>query len=506
MARRSQLYKLAVSANCIIFICMEQPLAALDQVSIRLGGNTILDNISLTIRPGEQWAVIGPSGSGKTALAHAMAGQLFYRGDITFASSRANDKPQVMVVEQQHRFKNRSNTSDFYYQQRFNSADADNSLTVAETLAAQGGDTPAAQEWIRLLHLAPLLDEPLLQLSNGENKRLQLAVALLERPDWLILDNPFTGLDIEGRKTLHGIIDILSRQGGAAGAPHLLLITSPAELPDAITHIALLDKGRLAWAGKKEAAPLPRLVPPALPPLDDRLLRQLPAPADTDFEYAVQLKAVTVRYGDKIILDHISWAVKKGERWNLSGPNGAGKSTLLSLITADNPQAYSNEIYLFDRRRGTGESIWDIKQKTGYVSPELHVYFEQGIDCFAVVASGLFDTIGLFRRLSPAQEETVMQWMQLLNMAPLRDKSFHQLPAGGQRMLLLARALIKNPPLLILDEPCQGLDDEQTAYFKQLVNRICEAFPTTLIYVSHYQKDIPECVDRFLRLEGGRRV
>lgn len=479
---------------------MQQSLVRLQEVSIRLGGNTILDNISLAIEPGERWAVVGASGSGKTALAHAMAGQLFFRGEITYASSPTGGQPRVMVVEQQHKFKNRSNTSDFYYQQRFNSSDADNSLTVAETLAEHGGDTPAAKEWIRLLHLEPLLGEPLLQLSNGENKRLQLAVALLEEPDWLVLDNPFTGLDMEGRETLHRIIDTISRPADKKNGPHLLLITSPAELPDCITHIALLDKGRLAWSGKKEAAPSHLPAAPAIPPLDPQILQQLPAPAENGFVYAVRMNDVTVRYGDRTILDHISWNIKKGERWNLSGPNGAGKSTLLSLITADNPQAYANEIYLFDRRRGSGESIWDIKQKTGFVSPELHVYFEQGITCFEVVASGLFDTIGLFRRLPEEQEAIVMRWMQLLQMAPLRDKSFHQLSAGGQRMLLLARALIKNPPLLILDEPCQGLDDEQTAYFKELINRLCEAFPTTLIYVSHYRKDIPECVDRFFRL------
>jgi len=482
---------------------MEQLLVSLQQVSIRLGGHTILDNISFNIRAGEQWAITGASGSGKTALAHALAGQLFYRGEIQFAPAGEHHTPRVIVVEQQHTFKNRSNTRDFYYQQRFNSADADNSLTVGEVLDEHGGPAARASEWIPALHLAPLLNEPLLQLSNGENKRLQLAVALLEEPDWLVLDNPFTGLDTEGRKTLHGIINTLGG-AGRQGSPHILLISSPAGLPDCITHIALLDKGRLAWAGPKEEAPLHAAA--VAPPLDLSLLQHLPAPAGDDFVYAVKMNHVTVRYGDRTILDAIDWEVKKGERWNLSGPNGAGKSTLLSLITADNPQAYANPIWLFDQKRGSGESIWDIKQKTGFVSPELHVYFEQGTSCFEVVASGLFDTIGLFRRLSNGQEETVLLWLQLLHMAALRDKQFHQLSAGEQRMLLLARALIKNPPLLILDEPCQGLDDEQTVYFRQLIDRICDVFPTTLIYVSHYQKDIPACVNRFLRLEGGKRI
>ena len=153
----------------------------------------------------------------------------------------------------------------------------------------------------------------------------------------------------------------------------------------------------------------------------------------------------TVRYGETTILKEINWEVKKGERWSVSGPNGAGKSTLLSLITADNPQAYANEIWLFDRRRGTGESIWDIKQKIGFVSPELHLYFDHSATCYEVVASGLFDTIGLFRSLSPEQEEKVACWMQWLSIGGLPSKRLMQLSTGQQRMALLAGALIKKP-------------------------------------------------------------
>ena len=158
---------------------------------------------------------------------------------------------------------------------------------------------------------------------------------------------------------------------------------------------------------------------------------------------------------------------------------------------------------LFRSERGTGESIWDIKKKIGFVSPELHLYFDQQASCFEVIASGLFDTIGLFRRLNAAQEEQVSLWMQLMNLTVFRDKRIYQLSGSQQRMALLARALIKNPPLLILDEPTQGLDQTQTNCFKQLVTAICKRFQTTLIYVSHYSSDLPVCIDHFLRLENG---
>ena len=211
----------------------------------------------------------------------------------------------------------------------------------------------------------------------------------------------------------------------------------------------------------------------------------------------------TVRYGGNTILRNVNWEVRKGERWNVAGPNGAGKSTLLSLITADNPQAYANEIWLFDRRRGTGETIWDIKKKIGFVSPELHLYFDTSATGFEVVASGLFDTIGLFRMLTAEQEATVSGWLRLLSLNDLRTRRLAQMSTGQQRRILLARALIKNPPMLILDEPCQGLDEEQTAWFRALIDALCLSFDTTLIYVSHYPQELPFCIGHFLRLDKG---
>jgi molybdate transport system ATP-binding protein len=221
---------------------------------------------------------------------------------------------------------------------------------------------------------------------------------------------------------------------------------------------------------------------------------------------AVKMKNVHIQYDGKPILENINWEVRNGERWSLSGPNGSGKSTLLSLVNADNPQAYANEIYLFDRKRGTGETIWEIKKKIGFVSPELHLYFEKSISCLHVVASGLFDTVGLFRKLNTEQSALVIQWMQLLKIGHLQNKLLFQLSNSGQRLVLLARALVKNPPLLILDEPCQGLDEDQVQLFTSIVNEICITANKTLIYVSHYANEIPGCVTKYIRLEGGRMV
>lgn len=474
--------------------------------TVKTGNTIILSNVRLSIHQQEQWAILGKSGSGKTTLAHALCGKQFYSGEINYHLSSSLHKGGIVLIEQQHRFKNLTNTTDFYYQQRFNASDAENSITVLQALneyKRQDTSDVVMQKWIDLLHLTPLLHEPLIQLSNGENKRLQLAEALLCDPAILILDNPFTGLDIEGRKTLHTIIDEITTNN-----IHVILITTPQELPGSITHIGVLENNSITAFSKEQyyAYAQVKIVKKSNPVLADEQLKKINKPEETGFTYAIRMKNVSVQYGEKKILDTINWEVKKSDCWNISGPNGAGKSTLLSLITADNPQAYANEIYLFDRRRGKGESIWDIKRKIGYVSPELHLFFEQHNTSFSVIASGLFDTIGLFRQIASEQEQQVELWIKLLQLEKLKQKLFFQLSLGQQRVVLLARALVKNPPLLILDEPCQGLDEEQASYFKNVIDHLCDYFRTTLLYVSHYSTDIPDCVTNFLKLENGRRV
>ena len=473
---------------------MASSFLTLKGVSVQAGGIRLLDELDWTIHTGEQWALTGPSGSGKTVLAHTLLGRHFHTGELTAATSH------IALVEQQHHFRNRPGSTELYYQQRFNASDADQTITVAQELAEAGCAPTAAL--LDVLHIRSLLHKPLIQLSNGENKRVQLAIALLNGPKLLILDNPFLGLDAEGRATLHDIINHLANHGSI----QLLLITAPHELPAAITHVAQLDAGKFVYRGPRSGFQPDKPLHP-VPQLDAGLLEMLrrAAPGDghAEFEFAVRMEGATIRYGEQTILREIHWQVRKGERWSVSGPNGAGKSTLLSLLTADNPQAYANAIWLFDRRRGTGETIWDIKRQIGFVSPELHLYFDTGAATAEVIASGLFDTIGLFRRLNADQETAVDQWLRLLSLRDLRHRRLAQLSTGEQRRALLARALIKNPPMLILDEPCQGLDEEQTAYFRELVTTLCTTFGTTLIYVSHYPNELPACIDHWLRLEKG---
>jgi len=377
-------------------------LLQVKDLRISRNNETVFDGISFKLEMGEALAIVGPSGSGKTTLALALLQKIFYTGhiEITYPKSK------IAYAEQLHHFKNKSNTSDLYYQQRYHAMESDDALTAGEYIGA----TAEAIEEV-LPGLTPLLDEPLLQLSNGEHKKVQLAKLLLQQPAMLLLDQPFIGLDTASRQWLHDTLYSL-----AASGISIVLITSPSEMPNCITHVLSLHANK-----QYSFCPIAQWQPlandGALHPLNEKsfqqLLKEVVTPTHYPFEYAIRMEDISVSYGDKQVLKHINWKVKQGERWFLHGPNGAGKSTLLSLITADHPQAYANRIFLFDKRRGSGETIWEIKKNIGFVSPELHVYFETTATCFETVASGLFDTIGLFRKLSAADTALVNQWLQL---------------------------------------------------------------------------------------------
>ena len=472
---------------------MGEPIAIIDCLSASYGGSKVLTDISFSLTEDDCLAIVGPVGSGKTTLAKALSGRLFRTGSVYFKSRTNRVHPSILLVEQQHHFKNRSNMQDFYLQQRFNSADSGDAYTIREELSNEDEDLVAY--WLGFFMLDHLRDKPLVTLSNGENKRLQLVKSVLRDPDWLILDNPFLGLDVEGREILSTCLEKLREN-----SVQFILINSPAALPACVNRVMYLEEGRVTWDGPVSAYESFRRVDKFVfnHTVMDDLIKS--AQVYETFQQAVHMNDVTIAYGEKVILSGIHWEVNSGARWALSGPNGAGKSTLLSLITADNPQAYSQDIILFDRKRGTGESIWDIKKRIGYVSPELHVYFREPANVFNVVGSGLFDTLGVYKKISEDQHKRIALWLGVFGISHLSQRMFQQISTGEQRMVLLARALVKNPPLLILDEPCQGLDEEQIHRVKEILNYICSNSQTTLIYVSHYSSDIPDCVNQYFKL------
>ena len=215
----------------------------------------------------------------------------------------------------------------------------------------------------------------------------------------------------------------------------------------------------------------------------------------------VRLRNVTIRYGERTVLDSVNWTIRGGDKWTLTGANGSGKSTLLSLICADNPQSYAQDIVLFGRQRGSGESIWDIKKHIGYVSPEMHRSYIKNIPAIDIVASGFFDSIGLYLTPNDDQRAVCEEWLKTFEMGGLRDKSFVKLSSGEQRLLLLARAFVKDPDLLILDEPLHGLDCYNKERARAVIEAFCRRPDKTMIYVTHYERELPRCVDKKMVLQ-----
>ena len=463
-------------------------------------GSFELQGISFSLSDKENLVITGASGSGKTTLAKALTGQLFLSGDLIIDYSlHTNLLPKVAYVEQRYTIKNRSNTVDGYYQQRYNTAYNEDSYTVLEELKFVSDDEKRIDFLLNELSIAYLKNKPLLQLSSGEHKKFQLVKSLLTPVQLMILDDPFTGLDETSRGKLAKILNEVSDNGTKliiiAGAHHYF--------PGCITHVLELAEGEQKNFTKRKnfVTVYQQAVTPVINSSIFPLQRN-----ESNFENAILMKNVTVKYGDKTILDHINWQVKKGERWLLKGRNGAGKSTLMSLIFADNPQAYANEIYLFDKRRGSGESIWEIKKNIGFVSPELYAFFDRNITCFDTVASGYFDTMGVYKKLSAGQIQHIQDWLKALNLSELAQKPLANVSSGRQRLFILIRSLIKNPPLLIFDEPCQGLDELQTEFFLNFVDDICRQTDTTMIYISHYENEMPHLISHVLELEEGKVI
>ncbi|TXD76536.1 ATP-binding cassette domain-containing protein [Algoriphagus ratkowskyi] len=488
-----------------------QSLLQINSANIQFKAQQAFQNLEFKWQEAQHWAIIGISGWELTAFIESIRGNsVVSSGEISrpFAVAYSTEKSQskeihsfrdlIAYVSQKYEFHNKSHQQNFYFQQRFNSTESEEAATVLEYLKEV--DAKIAGLWTlesvsKLLRLEHLLDKGIIKLSNGETRRLALALGLLRQPKIYLMDQPMTGLDVKSREEFGEVLKEII----AAGV-HVLISTSADEIPEGITHIAKIDKsGILETWTKSEYHGLGVQLKSTASWGWQELGTLLP----TSFpqrESIIKLENVTIKYGEKTILNQLNWEVKPGERWLLKGPNGSGKSTLLSLLIGENPQAYSQDFWLFDRKRGTGESIWDIKRPTGFVAPELSRYFPTNQTCRKVILSGFFDTMGLFKKASKEQEALGLRWMKLFNLESLANLPISRLSLENQRWTLLARALIKKPELLILDEASQGMDEFQRRLFKDTIQQICERSTMTLVYVSHYAADVPDAVGKVMEL------
>lgn len=475
---------------------MSQPVVHITHLNLKYHHTLVLQDLNWTINPGENWLLRGISGSGKTSLAKAIAGQVRYQGDITINFNPESSLPPIVhYVANWYQFKDLEGQSNFYYQQRYNKQAVETTATIKAELEEYGKkhqlEFTEVEMLLEALGFSDLKDSTLIQLSSGEHKKLQLIKALWLKPQLLIIDQPYNGLDKLSRQNLNGLFESIS----AAGT-QLILISNDKDLPAAIHRFAKIDAGKLVEIKA-----------------DDHLLetdqvsgKQIPeflnqAPVSSTGS-VISMSGVNISYGDKQVLKNINWEVNAGEKWLLQGHNGSGKSTLLSLVTGDHPQAYANNFQLFGHQRGSGESIWDIKKRIGLISPELHWYFDPSATVKQSVISGFFDSSGLFCEPDYAKKVQADELIGYFGLGEYQHTLLNQLPLGKQRLAFLARTIIKNPELLILDEPCQGLDQQQTQNFNRLVDELCKN-GTTLIYVGHFESQLPACIEKRILLENG---
>jgi molybdate transport system ATP-binding protein len=489
---------------------ISKTLLQIQHAQVNYLGKLTFEHLDFAWESGQHWAIIGDSGRELTAFletirgtTHLPAGRFLkpfadeYIAQKTEEGSVHSYRDLIAYVSQQYRFRNKSNLQNFYFQQRFNSSEANEAATVREYLLENS--IPIQGPWTLgkvadLLRLTPLLDSSILKLSNGETRRLALALGLLRQPKIYLMDQPMTGLDQESRAAFGDFLQAIISEG-----VHVLITTSSTEIPEGITHLGQLKSGGNIQVWERENFTLEKCQFLNLPWNIDHLKKLLEGFPEVKNE-VIRLENVSIRYGEKTILDHINWQIKSGERWQLIGKNGAGKSTLISLLIGENPQAYSQNFWLFGRKRGSGESIWELKRPIGFVAPELVRFFPSNQTVRKVILSGFFDTMGLFKKTTAEQESKADQWLQLFQLETFANQPIQRVPLEQQRWTLLARALIKSPKLLILDEASQGMDDRQRVIFRETVQKILELTPITLIYVSHYQEDIPEKVDKIFML------
>ncbi|WP_417537335.1 molybdate ABC transporter ATP-binding protein ModF [Marinomonas sp.] len=465
-----------------------------DKVTVNFDDRFTLSEIDWTIEPNQHWVITGTNGSGKSALAAVLAGV----GDIENGTVTGLPKNVGLVsFEAQAELIAKELKKD--------DADIMDVISlgtpVHEMIFDNCRDPELAQTLVEKFGLSKLLDRAFRKLSTGETRKVMLIRALSSKPDLLILDEPFDGLDVDTLAMLQAhlasIIDT---------TPMILVLNRFDEMPDFITHVAYMDNGKLTiTVDKKDESAFNELYQLLhLKTTDLSVPEADPAnklPALDPSQPLVKLNQATIKYGDTIIVDKLDWTIEQGQHWQLSGPNGSGKTCVLSLITGDHPQCYTNDIFVFGFQRGNGESIWQIKQFIGYVSTALQWEYRVSTSCKNVIISGFYDSIGMYSKSTDNQKKIADQWLELLGMKDRADQPFNKLSYGDQRLLLIARAMVKHPPLLILDEPCLGLDDMNRQLVLALIEKICEGKETTVLYVNHHAEDQIKGIENYLGLK-----
>ena len=462
------------------------PLLEINNLTFEVDKQQQLNIEKLTLEPGQSMLFCGDNASGKSLLAQIIAGEICAtKGDIKRPDNIAlvgfSVEDEILAIDR------------YLDDSEFIEGGIDWGRS-AQDLIGQG---KLAQQVIAMLDIEDLVDKPFKVLSTGQTRKVLLAHALVKEPQLLILDEPYAGLDIASQKHLTNTLNTLIHNGLSI----IIVDFYHADLPQALSHYVLMEQGEVRLQGPRNdiindpiwhAANQHKVtLPHHLPDCHDYQHLDEKTPL-------VTINDLSISYEDNQVFHDFSWQFKQGQHWRLAGPNGCGKSTLLSLINGDNPKAYGKDITLFGVKRGSGETVWDIKKHYGVVGAQLHRDYRASTSVLGAVLSGFFDTIGLYDQPSETQIAIAKEWLGLLELSEQANKPFSQLSYGEQRLVLIARAVIKLPLILVLDEPCLGLDNHHRAQILALVDYITRHSTTHILFVSHDRRDELSCLTHLL--------
>ena len=478
--------------------------------------------LSWKMAEGEVWLVIGPNGGGKADFLNALAaagGLKISPNSDGLYSNIFSDTSDSVSLERAARLiqEERENDESDYLE-----GGVDHGRTgrvfIAQALYPElkkGMPLPESvnhlenEPAVKLCGIEKILDRGLKYMSTGEIRRTLLARALLSGKQLLILSDPFAGLDIQSRTILLDFFDSIARK---KGFPQIILgMERWHEIPDAITHVLEFRNKEVSYCGERagyEALLKERGEQEAAGEEEKRQsfkngfeeLNKHEVHEARDV--LVEMHDVNVGWDDHQVLRHLNWTLVRGEHWLVRGPNGSGKTTFLELITGDNMQVFSNDVRIFGNRRGSGETIWDIKKRLGIVSYRLHVEYRMlgGTSLLAVIISGFRDSIGLYDQPTDLEIATAKKWLALGGFEGRESENFGNLSYGEQRAILILRSAVKTPEILILDEPCHGLDEQYRSKILQLMNLIGKGGTTTMLHVTHDPSEVLECEKHILEL------
>ena len=525
---------------------MKNSLISIKNCAVSDSKKTFIKNVNWELKNGEFWLVFGENGGGKAEFLRALCGigpekfvlncednSEYFNDFLDSCDCEIVSLEQAAKLIEEERLNDESEfvdggvdigrTGRFYIAQKIYETE-NKKLLKNEPLPAKMQNLEN-DEVVKLCGISKILDRGLKYMSTGEIRRTMLAAALLSKKKFLVLSNPFAGLDVESRKILFDFVCGIGSAGSSLGSAGfrgpivVLCMDRWHEIPESITHVIEFSNKEVSFCGTKQdflsfknfekADETDNLVDfskqfaetledSSVCVKDDDLDSgnlQNQSDSKESKEILFELKNVNVGWDGKLVLKNLSWKLKKGEHWLIQGPNGCGKTTLLELITGDNKQVYCNDVTIFGIKRGSGESIWDIKKHLGIVSYRLHVEYRMvgNTSIQNVIISGFKDSIGLYETPTDVEIQIAKKWLSLAGFEGRELERFGSLSYGEQRAILILRSVVKSPKILILDEPCHGLDENYRKKILNLMELIAEKGKTTMLHVTHDITEILSC-------------